>query len=76
MRNVMDALPNVGVALYKSCCRRVFQPPFIGHFPVIFQLTFGVHVYIVCGCRLRAKLIGAALRPASDVARWAFAPVF
>ena len=29
------------------CWRRVFQPPFIGHFPVIFQLTFGVHVYIV-----------------------------
>ena len=36
----------------------------------MFQLTFGVHVYIDCGYRFRAKLIGAALRPASDVARW------
>jgi len=52
----------------RACCRRVFQPPFIGHFPVIFQFTFGVHVYIVRGCRLRAKLIGAALRPATRLA--------
>jgi len=59
------------------CCNRVSQPTPSGHLPFIFQLTFRVHVYIVRGCRLRAKLTGAAFRPATRRwATWQYAPVY
>jgi len=34
--------------------------PFHWAFPFMFQLTFGMHVYIACAGRLRAGLVGGA----------------